>query len=62
MQVDIIFAVYGNKHGHLHHRDLLHAISKREGNIIYNKQMLGSDKASDKSIFACLHGCIMGSD
>ena len=62
MQVDICFAVYGNEHGHLHHRDLLHAIRKREGNMIYSKQMLALDKASDKNIFACLQSCIMGCD
>ena len=68
MQGDICFAVYGNEHGHLHHRDLLHAIRKREGNMIYSKQMLGLDKASDKNIFACLQSmmgidcCIMGCD
>ena len=58
-QVDIIFGVYATDDGHLKYRDLLYSIRKREGNMLYSKQMLELDPTSDKSIFACLRGCLL---
>ena len=57
-QVDIIFGVYATDDGHLQYRDLLYSVQKREGNMIYSKQMLELDPASDRSMFACLRGCL----
>ena len=57
-QVDIICGVYATDDGHLRYRDLLYSIQKREGNMIYSKQMLELDPASDKSMFACMRGCL----
>ena len=58
-QVDIIFAVFAADDGHLKYRDLLYSIQKREGNMIYSKQMLQLDPASDRSTFACLRACLL---
>ncbi len=57
-QVDIICGVYATDDGHLQYRDLLYAIQKREGNMIYSKQMLELDPTSDKSMFACMRSCL----
>lgn len=58
-QVDIVFGVFAADDGHLNYRDLLYSIQKREGNMIYSKQMLELDSASDKSTFACLWACLL---
>lgn len=61
VQVDIIFAIYDpDQDDDLAYKDLLYALQKREGNLIYAKQMLelDSDKegesvfSSIKSLFA----------
>ncbi len=61
MQVDVIFAIYDpDQEDDLAYKDLLYALQKREGNLIYAKQMLeldsdqesGSVFGSIKSLFA----------
>jgi len=43
-QVDTIFAIYDpSQQDNLAYRELLHAMQKREGNMIYAKQMLELD-------------------
>ena len=61
VQVDVIFAIYDpDQEDDLAYKDLLYALQKREGNLIYAKQMLeldsdqesGSVFGSIKSLFA----------
>ena len=61
-QVDIVFGVYATEDGQLKYRDLLYSMRKREGNMIYAKQMFKQDPTSEKSLYACLRGCLMGED
>lgn len=46
----------------LTYRELLHALQKREGNMIYSKQMLELDSSAEgQGILACLRSCLFQS-
>lgn len=63
LQVDIIFAVYDpSQKDDLAYRELLHALQKREGNMIYSKQMLEIDSSAEgQGVLACLRSCLFQS-
>jgi hypothetical protein len=60
VQVDIIFALYDpEQRDDLAYRELLHALQKREGHMIYSKQLLELDTNSEgQGFFACIRGCL----
>ncbi len=59
-QVDIIFELYGEEdreHQHnLAYKELLHAMEKREGNMLLTKQQVVESGPGD-SLFGCLRAC-----
>ena len=62
VQVDIVFGVYATEDGQLKYRDLLYSMRKREGNMIYAKQMFELDPNNERSLYGCLRGCLVGGD
>ena len=59
--MDIIFELYGKEDREEHqrnlaYRELLHAMEKREGNMLLTKQQVVESSPAD-SLFGCLRSC-----
>lgn len=55
VQVDIIFAIYDpDQDDDLAYKDFLYALQKREGNLIYAKQMLELDHNEGEGMFSSI--------
>ncbi len=61
MQGDVIFAIYDPKElDNLAYKELLYALEKREGNMIYAKQMLDLNSDTEvQSVFSRLRSSFM---
>ncbi len=55
VQVDIIFDIYDpDQDDDLAYKDFLYALQKREGNLIYAKQMLELDRNEGEGMFSSI--------
>lgn len=61
VQVDVIFAVYDRGEDDLAYKDFLYGLQKREGNMIYAKELLeiNSDTDTGQSVFSRIKSSFM---